>query len=150
MVFGPSGVGKSSLVRAGLMASMSGPAVLMVPGESPLTDLALRLAVLARIPAGALLDDLTKDPSHAELTVRQALLAETAELLLVIDQFENVFSDSVPDGERAALIAALVALCRAGSRTRVVLTVRADHYRGSWNSRSCSPRCRTGSCWWAG
>ncbi|ROP33914.1 ATP-binding protein [Couchioplanes caeruleus] len=128
VVFGPSGVGKSSLVRAGLMASMSQPAVLMVAGEHPLTDLALHLAVLARVPAGALLDDLTKDPSHAELVVRQALLTETAELLLVVDQFENVFSASVPDGERAAFFAALVALCRADSRTRVVLAVRADHY----------------------
>ncbi|MEV6601987.1 hypothetical protein AB0M36_34810 [Actinoplanes sp. NPDC051346] len=128
VVFGPSGVGKSSLVRAGLIAATSGPAVLMVPGESPLTDLSLQLAVLARIPAGALLDDLTKDSSHAELVVRQALLAETAELLLVVDQFENVFSASVRDCERAAFIAALVALCRADSKTRVVLAVRADHY----------------------
>ncbi|GIE78440.1 hypothetical protein Aph02nite_43900 [Actinoplanes philippinensis] len=128
VVFGPSGVGKSSLVRAGLMASMPEPAVLIVPGEHPLTDLALQLAVLARIPAGALLDDLAGDPSHAELVARQAMLAESGELLLVVDQFENVFSASVPDAERAAFIGALVSLCREGSGTRVVLAVRADHY----------------------
>ncbi|BCJ55393.1 hypothetical protein Asp14428_68680 [Actinoplanes sp. NBRC 14428] len=127
-VFGPSGVGKSSLVRAGLMAAMPRPAVLMVPGEHPLTDLALRLADLARVPAGALLDDLTGDPSHAGLVVRQALLGGTSELLLVVDQFENAFSAGVPDGERAAFFAALIALSRAGNRTRVVLAVRADHY----------------------
>ncbi|MFG1602459.1 AAA family ATPase [Actinoplanes sp. NPDC049265] len=127
-VFGPSGVGKSSLVRAGLMAAMPQPAVLMVPAAHPLTDLALPLAGLARIPAGALLDDLNRDPAHAELAVRQALLDRPAELLLIVDQFENVFSASVPDRERAAFFAALLALCRPGSRTRVVLAVRADHY----------------------
>jgi hypothetical protein len=128
VVFGPSGVGKSSLVRAGLMAAMPRPAVLMVPGEHPLTDLGLQLAVLARIPAGALLDDLAEDPSHAELVVRQALLGRGSELLLVVDQFESVFSASVPDAERTAFVAALMALCHASSKTRVVLAVRADHY----------------------
>jgi hypothetical protein len=126
-VFGPSGVGKSSLVRAGLMAATSGPAVLIVPGEHPLADFALQLAVLAQVPAGALLGDLSKNPAYAELAVRQALLDETAELLLVVDQFESVFSTSISDSERVAFIAALVALCR-GHRTRVVLAVRADHY----------------------
>ncbi|MCA2215722.1 fascin domain-containing protein [Jidongwangia harbinensis] len=127
-VFGPSGVGKSSLVRAGLMAAMPGPAVLLVPGENPLTDLALELAALARLPAGAVLDDLAGDPSHAELVARQALPADSAELLLVVDQFENVFAASISDRERVAFVGALVALSRAGSRTRVVLAVRADHY----------------------
>ncbi|MEU8660618.1 fascin domain-containing protein, partial [Actinoplanes philippinensis] len=65
---------------------------------------------------------------HAALVARQAMLAGSSELMLVVDQFENVFSASVPDAERAAFIGALVALCREGSGTRVVLAVRADHY----------------------
>jgi hypothetical protein len=100
-------------------------------GGPPLTELALRLATLARVPAGALLADLSTDPARAGLVVRQALDEEPAgtELLLVVDQFEGVFATDVEATERAGFIAVLVALCTAAdSRARVVLAVRADHY----------------------
>ncbi|GIF04209.1 hypothetical protein Asi03nite_17470 [Actinoplanes siamensis] len=141
VVFGPSGAGKSSVVRAGLLPAVRGgalcgdrqpwPAVLMMPGTRPLTDLALRLAALAEIPAGALLDDLSGHPAHAGLVVRQGLARhpDGVELLLVADQFEAVFATDVDGPERDRFVAALVALARDDdSRTRVVLVSRADHY----------------------
>ncbi len=143
VVFGPSGVGKSSVVRAGLLPAVRAgawgdgreprpwPAVLLVPGTQPLTELALRLAAAARVPAGAVLDDLAGNPSHAVLLVRQVLDRHPAgvELLLLIDQFEAVFSADVDATERDGFVAVLVALCRDdSSRTRVVMVSRADHY----------------------
>lgn len=126
VVFGPSGVGKSSIVRAGLIAHAEGRRpMLLVPGTTPLTELAVRLAGPARIPAGALLDDLAKDPARAGLVVRAAF---EDELLLVVDQFEGVFAAGVDPAERAGFIAALVALGVGECGARVVLAVRADHY----------------------
>ena len=140
VVFGPSGAGKSSVVRAGLIpavrnagggAAEPGPTILLMPGRRPLTELTVRLAALARVPAGALLDDLSANPAHAGLVVRQALSSRPpgAELLLVVDQFEAVFATAVDRAERDGFVAVLVALVRDdGGRTRVVLVSRADHY----------------------
>jgi len=139
-VFGPSGVGKSSVVRAGLLPAVRDgalvgggrwPTVLMTPGKRPLAELAVRLGTIAGVPAGALLEDLTADPARAHLAIRQALAGapRQAELLLVVDQFEEVFSICTDEQERAAFIASVLAICQAqDSRARVVLAARADSY----------------------
>ncbi|HEX4701099.1 MAG TPA: helix-turn-helix domain-containing protein, partial [Pseudonocardiaceae bacterium] len=59
-VFGPSGSGKSSLLRAGLLPSLAHQAedrpawrtVVFTPGDHPLTECAVHLGDLLRIPAG--------------------------------------------------------------------------------------------------
>ncbi|HET9516925.1 MAG TPA: AAA family ATPase, partial [Actinoplanes sp.] len=139
VVLGPSGVGKSSVLRAGLVPAVTGgalsdgqlwPVVVMTPGADPLQELAVRLASLAGVPAGALLDDWALDPARLHLTVRQVLAARPtgSQLLLVVDQFEEVFTLCDAD-RRAAWTAALVAATRTpDSRVRVVLGVRADFY----------------------
>ena len=74
MVLGPSGSGKSSLLRAGLLPAVAAGALpvrgswawprdLMTPGRRPLLELATRIASLAGIPAGALEADLRTDPT---------------------------------------------------------------------------------------
>ncbi|HEX6681982.1 MAG TPA: helix-turn-helix domain-containing protein [Candidatus Limnocylindrales bacterium] len=106
------------------------PTVVMTPGPSPLAELAVHLAALAGVSAGAALDDLTADAGRAHLLVRQALAArpEPVELLVVVDQFEEMFSSGEPD-ERSRFIDALLAICQAvDSRARVVIAVRADFY----------------------
>ena len=86
MVLGPSGSGKSSLLRAGLLpaiaagglpvrGSQAWPLDLMTPGRRPLLELATRIAALAGIPAGALEADLRTDPARITAAIRQALLA---------------------------------------------------------------------------
>jgi WD40 repeat protein/class 3 adenylate cyclase len=96
-VVGASGSGKSSLVRAGVVAELEsrdetlGVAVL-TPGEHPLTELARA--------AGA--------------------------GLVVIDQFEEVFTLCRDEEERRTFIDAL--LDSAERATRVVLVLRADFY----------------------
>src|ERR1039458_3255635 len=85
MVLGPSGSGKSSLLRAGLVpavaagalpvsGSQAWPLDLMTPGRRPLLELATQAAALAGIPAGSLHADLRTDPARISAAIRQALL----------------------------------------------------------------------------
>jgi WD40 repeat protein len=130
-VFGPSGAGKSSVVRAGVVPAVGGPVVVLTPGAHPMAELAVRLARHAGVSAGGLLDELRADPERARLMVRQGLhdVPPDVDLLVVVDQFEEVFASCADPGERAEFVAALLAMCREpDGRARVVLAVRADHY----------------------
>ncbi|MEV5977437.1 WD40 repeat domain-containing protein [Streptomyces sp. NPDC052114] len=136
-VFGASGSGKSSLLRAGLLPRVregSGAGwttVLLAPGAHPLEECAARLAAVSGSSATALRQELAADPRALHLTVLKALAGqpEDAELLLVVDQFEEVFTLCRDARERGRFIAALLTAARAAnSRTRVVLGVRADFY----------------------
>jgi WD40 repeat protein len=124
VVFGASGAGKSSVVRAGLVPALRGPAVVLTPGTSPIKELAAHLSRHAGVPAHELLSELREKPERAHLIV-----PSDAGLLVVVDQFEEVFATGVDPAERAAFVEALLTMWREpDSRTRVVLAVRADHY----------------------
>ena len=98
LVVGPSGSGKSSLVRAGIVPAMARaghPASVVTPGPDPLA--ALTTAIAGLYPGG----------------------------LLVVDQLEEVFAH---EGDRDAtreFLDRLAARVEAG--TRVVATLRADY-----------------------
>ncbi|MBY8881201.1 nSTAND1 domain-containing NTPase [Actinacidiphila acidipaludis] len=135
-VFGASGCGKSSLLRAGLLPRVSGgpapwTAVVLAPGPHPFEECAARLSALTGTSAVTLHEDLRTGPRALHLTALQLLAGRPpeSELLLVIDQFEEIFTLCADAEERAAFIAALLTATRAAnSRTRVVLGVRADFY----------------------
>ncbi|MFJ9244019.1 hypothetical protein [Streptomyces sp. NPDC101776] len=133
-VFGPSGSGKSSLLRAGLVArarAAGWPVLLLTPGPHPLEECAVRLAALTGEAPGALLTELRADPEALHLRIRQTMVdhAPDVDTLIVVDQFEEVFTLCRDRDERDAFIAQLTAATTAPtSRTRVVLGVRADFY----------------------
>ncbi|MEV4637701.1 hypothetical protein AB0J80_10145 [Actinoplanes sp. NPDC049548] len=130
-VFGASGAGKSSVVRAGVVPAFGGPAVVLTPGAHPMAELAVQLGRHAGVPAGGLLDELREDPARAPLLVRQGLrdVPADVDLLMVVDQFEEVFASCRDAGERTDFVAALLAMCREpDGPARVVLAARADHY----------------------
>ncbi|MFF3378343.1 hypothetical protein ACFYXF_35995 [Streptomyces sp. NPDC002680] len=133
-VFGPSGSGKSSLLRAGLVARVraSGwPVMLFTPGPHPVEECAIRLAAATGEDPGTLMADLRADPAALHLRLRQATLDAEPDIdtLIVADQFEEVFTLCRDRDEKDAFIAILIAAATARtSRTRVVLGVRADFY----------------------
>ncbi|WP_329143660.1 WD40 repeat domain-containing protein [Streptomyces sp. NBC_01456] len=141
-VFGASGSGKSSLLRAGLVPRMSGgdpdgdqgwPALLFTPGAHPLEECAARLAAFAGGTAPELHGELSGDPRALHQAVLQALATgdrpDGTDLLLVVDQFEEVFTLCRSKDERDRFISALLTAAQAAnSRTRVVIGVRADFY----------------------
>ncbi|WP_188197376.1 nSTAND1 domain-containing NTPase [Nonomuraea sp. SYSU D8015] len=134
-LFGPSGAGKSSLLYAGLLAALSAdriesgrewPVVLFTPGERPLRKLA---TYLADARAAAAYEALCEDPGAVATFIAEVLdgAPPSARLLIVVDQFEEVFTHCTGAGERDRFIAAILAAARE-RRARVVLGVRADFY----------------------
>ncbi len=128
-VLGASGSGKSSLLRAGLLPSVKGPAVLLTPGARPLEECAVKFAAALGVAPGALLDDFAAHPRNLGLAARRLADGGDEDLVLVVDQFEEVFTLCQDDPERAQFLDALVtAAAEPGSRTRVVLGIRTDFY----------------------
>jgi WD40 repeat protein len=154
VVSGVSGAGKSSLLRAGMLPQMrrsglaaapgsaSWPCLLFTPGRAPIGERAVRTAALAGIDAAAVQRSVARDPGAFALTARQAALARQQEaggnrqqepggngrLLLVIDQFEQLFTQCPDEEQRRAYVAALHAAAAPGTAPAalIVLGVRAD------------------------
>ena len=136
-VFGPSGGGKSSLLRAGLLAAVgrgdtgNWATILLTPGELPVTALAARVAALAGTAAESVRDNLLADPASLAPLIAGAMAGHgaAAELLLVVDQFEELFTMCRDQRQRDSFVRALVAAATAaGTRSRVLLGIRADYY----------------------
>ncbi|MFH8350333.1 hypothetical protein [Streptomyces sp. NPDC018045] len=135
-LFGASGSGKSSLLRAGLVPCLRARnaqllPLLFTPGSHPLEECAIHLAPHVGRSPGWLRSDLSADHAELNRVLRQiaVLASDEAEVVVVVDQFEEVFTVCGSERERAAFIAALVTAAHApNSRCRVVLGVRADFY----------------------
>ncbi|TDD94258.1 hypothetical protein [Actinomadura rubrisoli] len=124
VVFGASGAGKSSLLRAGLIPRLDGPVLLFTPGVHPLEECGIHLARRTGAPVPPLGDD----PRALHRAVRTAA-PDGTELVIVVDQFEEVFTLCRDEEERGRFIDALLTAAGAGnSGCRVVLGVRADFY----------------------
>jgi hypothetical protein len=129
-VFGPSGSGKSSLIRAGLVPRLT-TTVVVTPGAHPLEECAIQLAAVTDSSASAVHQELTSGPRSLHRLVRQTLAAERSgtEIVIVVDQFEELFAVCQDEAERSQFITMLLTAATAdGSRCRVVIGVRADFY----------------------
>ncbi|MFD0205488.1 MULTISPECIES: ATP-binding cassette domain-containing protein [Saccharothrix] len=125
-LFGASGSGKSSLLRAGLVARSEDPVVIITPGRDPLEECAVALAGLTDESPVAVRADLAQSHRNLHLWIRRAMADR--DLLLVVDQFEEVFTQCSA-ADREWLVRALVFAADAdNSRVRVVIGVRADFY----------------------
>ncbi|MDI6101353.1 AAA family ATPase [Actinoplanes sp. NEAU-A12] len=137
IVTGVSGVGKSSLLRAGLLPALGGGAlgedaatwawVLTSPGARPLADLVTRLHSLAAPDAGTPHDDplpaVRKEPHRlGRLAARAAAAGHRP--VIVVDQFEELFTQCPDQAERLAYVTALTSAAPA----LVVIAVRSDFY----------------------
>ncbi|MCL4299715.1 MAG: protein kinase [Anaerolineae bacterium] len=136
-VVGPSGSGKSSVVRAGLVPALRQGGlpnsdrwfvVEMLPGTHPWEELEAALLRIAVNPPDSLLAQLRQDERGLLRAVRRVLPAdESIELVLVIDQFEELFTlVSDEDSRRHFLDSLVTAVLDPRSRLRLVVTLRAD------------------------
>ncbi|MGE0026476.1 MAG: protein kinase [Thermoleophilia bacterium] len=134
-VLGASGTGKSSLIRAGLLPALRAAEPLtavctLTPGRGPAGSLAAALAPVlgARAPSAT---DVMDDPRSLDRAGERAADAPDAprRLVVVVDQFEEVFSLTASPRERRAFIDALVhAATVPGGDVVVVLAMRSDFY----------------------
>ena len=136
-VVGPSGCGKSSVVRAGLLPALRRGAIAgsddwfvveITPNGRPFEELASGLSAIAVDPAVDLLDQLTEGPAGIRRVLHDMLPADQSQLVLVIDQFEEVFTQGGVPAAQPFLAALADAVFDRWSRLRLVITIRADFY----------------------
>lgn len=145
VVIGASGSGKSSLVRAGLIPALKKQYAdwhihIITPTAHPLEALATELTRGSEsvTATATLIDDLTQDPRSLSLYL--ARQHSNAHMLLVIDQFEELFTLCRDEFEREAFIDNLLTTITpspasagegrgGGDRSiTLILTLRADFY----------------------
>jgi energy-coupling factor transporter ATP-binding protein EcfA2 len=148
-VLGHSGSGKSSLVRSGLIPSLHGGAMtragsrwrvaIMRPGENPLGNLAASLTAPEALGGGDD-DGLTRSLFETVLRasrlglvecVRQSQIGDTDNVLVLVDQFEEIFrykrSRSADGGdEAAAFVKLLLAAHESEIPIYIAITMRSD------------------------
>ena len=142
-VVGPSGSGKSSVVKAGLIPALRQGAVSgsenwfmveMTPGNYPLEELESALWRVAVDPPPSLLEPLQKDERGLVRVLKRLLPQDKnkenpSQLLLLIDQFEELFTLVQDVDERTHFLNNLItALTDFNSRLWIVITLRADFY----------------------
>ncbi|OGN81355.1 MAG: hypothetical protein A2X23_08935 [Chloroflexi bacterium GWC2_73_18] len=133
---GPSGCGKSSAVNAGLIPALRAGTVpgserwfiaRMLPGARlfEAREAALRRAAGAWGPDPR---ELLAEADGGLVEAARRILPAGAELVLVVDQFEEVFT-SAEEAEGVRFLRSLTRTAAdATGRIRVVLTLRADFY----------------------
>jgi WD40 repeat protein len=138
-VLGPSGSGKSSAIRAGLVPRMwrdTAPGTrwqtaLLTPGRSPLEEVAVHLAALTGVLPSGPLHALELDHRALALGIRQVVAATGGpdRVVLIVDQFEEVFTLCPDETARQRFIDALLHVSLTDDCPgSVVLGIRADFY----------------------
>ncbi len=151
-VIGASGSGKSSVVRAGLIPALKGrkssdigratgddpsqrlfpgPIHVITPTAHPLESLAVSLTrtAISVLETAALLDDLAREPRSLHLAAtRIAHLNDAPHMLLVVDQFEELFSLCHDEVERRFFVDNLLYAAGNPGPMTVVVVLRADFY----------------------
>jgi serine/threonine protein kinase/WD40 repeat protein len=133
-VVGPSGSGKSSVVRAGVLPAIAKgaidgaenwPTLQMTPGTRPLEVLADgvdALATGAAPPSRSLQRDGLSGAAEAILKDLEG------ELLVIVDQFEEAFTMLDAETRQSFIDLIVDAIEEEASRVRVIITLRADLY----------------------
>ena len=135
-VIGPSGSGKSSVVKAGLMPALRRGGLLgsenwfyvdLLPGPNPFEELEAALLRMAVNPPLSLLSQLKETRGLIRAVNRILPNDPSVELVLIIDQFEELFTLLRSEEERALFLSNIVtAILDERSRVRVIITLRAD------------------------
>ena len=137
-VIGPSGSGKSSLVKAGVLPALRSGGVPgserwyyaeMVPGEAPMEELASALLSVSSSPLPGLEDTLREHIDGLAIGVNEALPTKDNKLLLMVDQFEELFTQVEEESERQHFLDLILnAVSAEDSPVIILATLRADFY----------------------
>ena len=146
-VVGPSGVGKSSIVRAGLIPALKGSdepwsAHVVRPGRRPLRTLARLMRPDFTSSKGGYsstgpppddrevesdVDLLMREPGSLGVALRRRARERQTSILLYVDQFEEIFTLVSDPDERRTFFACLAAVADDPSTPlRVVVSLRSD------------------------
>ena len=141
-VVGPSGSGKSSAVRAGLLPALAGAAIdgsdkwfriVITPGTDPMAALAEGLMTVA--------SGVVTTESLSESGLRAAV---DGELVVVIDQFEELYTLADAPQREAFVRVIADAVGDPESDVRVVVVLRADFYDRPLEDRRLGKLVRDG------
>jgi WD40 repeat protein len=139
---GASGSGKSSLVRAGLLPALRNGKIphsetwrtaIFKPGDKPLESLVTRIMPYLEEDDTRTIERViqnVQDPEIAQQYFENILrdASEHSRLLIVVDQFEEVFTRA-SDTEAQSFINVLVrAANHADSRLQMIVTMRSDFF----------------------
>ena len=137
-IVGPSGSGKSSIALAGLIPALKRGAlfgsqewfyVQITPGSDPLQQLADGLLSIAASTPSSLTDLFGADDNALATLIPNILPVDSSELVLLIDQFEEIFTLVADEEIRARFLRLLVkAVQTPTSRLKIIITLRADFY----------------------
>ncbi|GHH34695.1 nSTAND1 domain-containing NTPase [Lentzea cavernae] len=130
VVVGPSGSGKSSLMRAGVAGRLANSEpgwqlALLKPGPDPMAALAEQVALLSDET-----DPLT-ERSDLPLLIAAVLEQRQASVLVLVDQLEELFTHDIDAAGRSEFVAALhsISAITSGShRVQVLASLRSDFY----------------------
>ncbi len=138
-VVGPSGSGKSSVVKAGLIPALRRGELPgsdrwfftdMTPGDHPLRELAAAILNVAIMndEISTLIERFETSDQGLNQAI-QELIPGRDQIVLLVDQFEEAFTQSERDSEGMRFLSNLAAAVTApDSRLRVIVTLRADFY----------------------
>ncbi len=137
-VVGPSGSGKSSLVKAGLIPALWRGAlpgsdrwfiIEMTPSANPLDELEVALTRIAADQSANIREHLERDERGLLRVAGLILPQDGSELVIVIDQFEEAFTLVEDEAARSHFLDLLHgAVTGPRSRVQIVITLRADFY----------------------
>lgn len=137
-VVGPSGSGKSSVVKAGLMPAIQQGALggqihwfvtEMVPGTHPFEELEAALLSVAPSDIPNLHHQLEEDERGFARVLKRIITNEETRLVLLIDQFEEIFTMVENEAMRVKFLNAIMEVVNdTRSRAKIIITIRADFY----------------------